>query len=198
MNKKVQSSIDEFLINTKISVVDIETTGFNHNRDCIVEIGIVELDLATGKCVKLFDNIILEDHFSPVFEDTWIFLNSSLTFNDVLSAQNFRYYKEQIQKIFDHYLVTAYNKEFDFGFLKHRGFKINELPCPMITATNIIKLPPKIPDTLYKWPNVEESWKFYYPDIPYVEQHRAYDDAEHEALIVYEMYKRGHWNLSPS
>ena len=90
-------------------------------------------------------------------------------------------------------MAAAYNKEFDFGFLKYRGFKIQELPCPMIAATNIIKIPPKLPDTLYKWPSVEESWSFYFPETTYFELHRAYDDALHEAMIIYEMYTRGHW-----
>ena len=62
---------------------------------------------------------------------------------------------------------------------------------------DIIKLQPKLPDTLYKWPSVEESWSFYFPEKPYVELHRAYDDALHEAMIIYEMYRRGHWIFKP-
>ncbi|MHA1729383.1 MAG: 3'-5' exonuclease [Promethearchaeota archaeon] len=186
-------TLDYFMKRNIIVVVDIETTGFSHKRDCIVEIGICELDLDTGKCKKLFDRLILEEHLSSRHIDEWIFENSNLEFEDVLKAKPLESYREEIQRIFNKYLATAFNKRFDFDYLKDRGFKINELPCPMIKATNILKLPPKKPNTLYKWPSVEEAWVYYHPDIKYIEQHRAYDDAVHEALIVFEMFKKGHW-----
>ncbi|KKN18291.1 hypothetical protein LCGC14_0957340 [marine sediment metagenome] len=46
-------TLDDFIRGETIAVVDIETTGFSHQKDCIVEIGIYELDLSTGKCRQL-------------------------------------------------------------------------------------------------------------------------------------------------
>ena len=62
MKIQIQARIDDFIKKKSISVIDIETTGFSHFNDCIVEIGIVELDLLTGKCTKLFDQVILEEN----------------------------------------------------------------------------------------------------------------------------------------
>lgn len=59
---------------------------------------------------------------------------------------NFKYIKPNIQKIINDHPegITAFNKRFDFGFLKDRGITIeNELPCPMMEATPICKLPKK-------------------------------------------------------
>jgi DNA polymerase-3 subunit epsilon len=42
-----------------------------------------------------------------------------------------------------------------------------------------------------KWPKVEEAWEYFFPDIKYIEAHRALDDAQHEALIAHELYKLG-------
>ena len=42
-----------------------------------------------------------------------------------------------------------------------------------------------------KNPNVEEAFKFFFPDIQYSEKHRGLDDAKHEAMIVYKLYQMG-------
>ncbi|KKN06933.1 hypothetical protein LCGC14_1072340, partial [marine sediment metagenome] len=42
-------------------------------------------------------------------------------------------------------------------------------------------------------PNVEETWNYLFPDKKYSEKHRSYDDVFHEALIVFELYKRNKW-----
>lgn len=94
------------------------------------------------------------------------------------------------QEIFDKYPATAYNKSFDFGFLRDRGLKINDLPCPMMLSTGICKIP-FANGSGTKWPTVEEAWGFFFPGVDYSEKHRGTHDAEHEALIVHELYKRG-------
>ncbi|HEC36968.1 MAG TPA: 3'-5' exonuclease [bacterium] len=179
--------------NNSIIVVDIETTGLYYEEDSIVEIGICELDLDSGECSELFNQLIRERDFSSKYQNAWIFKNSDLIYEDILNAKPLKVYKKELRKIFKDYPATAYKKRFDFDFLTNRGFKIKELPCPMIIATNILKLPPRKGGTVYKYPTVEETWNFYFPDKKYTEKHRAYDDAVHEALIVYEMYRRKEW-----
>lgn len=176
-----------------ILVVDIETTATRFHEGYIVEIGICKLNLDDGKITPIFDSIVREKGFSERDQNAWIFQNSNLKFEDVLKSPEFDTVKPQIRKIFENTPSTAYNKRFDFGWLRSRGLEIVELPCPMIAATPILQLPPKYEEFDFKYPKVEEAWDYYYPDLDYIEKHRAYDDAEHEAMIIYAMYKLKHW-----
>ena len=193
MVEKVRITLDDFIRRELIVVVDIETTGFSHQEDCILEISVCKLDLDSGVCSELFNKVIKEKHYSMKHRRAWIFKHSDLRYEDILNAKPLSFYKKQLQRIFNIFPATAFNKRFDFDFLKDRGFLIKELPCPMIIATNILKLPPRKPNTLYKWPSVEETWKYFFPEKEYIEKHRAYDDSVHEALIIFEMYKRNKW-----
>ena len=56
---KVPLTLDDFIKGKTIAVVDIETTGFSHQKDCIVEIGVCELDLNSGICLQIHSKIIL-------------------------------------------------------------------------------------------------------------------------------------------
>ncbi len=180
----------------QIAVIDIETSGFQNQGGLIVEIGIVGLDLETGNITNEFDAIVKENAFSERHARNpfgWVFKNSDLNYEDVASANSLDSYMSEIQSILDKYPLgaTAFNKQFDFGFLKSRGLKIKELPCIMLTATDLVNLPPNPGYNTPKWPKVEEAWEYFFPDTEYVEAHRALDDARHEALIAYELYKLG-------
>lgn len=174
----------------KIAILDIETTGFSPQMDCIIEIGVVELCLETGERRVLFDEIIKEDRYTENHRNSWIFSNSDLSHEQVMNANALN--SEALQKIFDEYLVTAYNKRFDFNFLKHRGFTLKELPCPMEIATSICRIPTQW-GRGYKWPKVTEAYKILIGDDNYIEKHRGASDAFDEAQIVYELYRRGHY-----
>ncbi len=186
-------TLDDFIKGETIAVVDIETTGFSHQKDCIVEIGVCELDLDSGKCIELFNKIVREPHFSQQYQNAWIFQNSDLRYEDVLEAKPLNDYRKELQRIFNEYSATAYNIRFDFDFLINRGFVLKELPCPMVIATDILKISLPKSNKQYKWPNVQETWDFFFPNSDYVEKHRAYDDAVHEAQIVFELYKQKKW-----
>jgi len=177
----------------KIVVVDIETTGFLNTGGLIVEVGIILLDLETGETECTYNELVKEENFGEEHNESWIFDNSDLTHGEIMSANSLD--KDKIQKIFDEYPATAYNKAFDFGFLRSRGLIINDLPCPMLLSTDICKIPSQ---NGYgnKWPKVQEAWDFFFPDTDYIEEHRGADDAKHEALIVHELYKRGVFNCS--
>ena len=184
-----------------ILVLDIETTGFLNQGGKIVEIGIVKLDLDTGNIVPIYNSLIKEQgldasHTRGNFG--WIFKNSDLNFEDVLEARSLESQKEEIQDILDSYRVTAYNKAFDFGFLKDRGFHIKELDCPMLLSTPIVKLPAAYGRKGFKWPKVEEAWHYFFGDTGYDEAHRGLDDAAHEAKIVYKLYQMGEFPYTVS
>ena len=180
----------------EIAVIDIETSGFQKQGGLIVEIGIVGLNLETGLVTNEFDSIVKENEFNEVHSKHpygWVFQNSDLRYNDVLSANNLTDMLPEIQNVLNKYSLgaTAYNKAFDFGFLRSRGLQIKELDCIMLSATPVVNLPPNPGYSTPKWPKVEEAWEYFFPQVEYKEAHRALDDARHEALIAYELYKLG-------
>lgn len=186
----------------EIVIVDIETSHTNKKIGSIVEIGISKLNLGNGERKIIYDELVKEDSFGEKDRDAWIFKNTDMKFEDVMAAKPID--MGIIQSIFNKYRATAYNKNFDFGFLKDKGFIINELNCPMIGSTNIVKAPfknnwrpPHIPKNQeYKWPSVQESWDFLFgKDTGYIEKHRGGDDSLREAKIVYEFYKKHGFDL---
>lgn len=177
----------------KILIVDIETSGFSYQKDVIFEIGVVELDLSNGNITTLFDSLIREPHLSARHREAWIFSNSDMTAEMVRNAPKIEDVRSEAQRIFDGYEgMTAFNRNFDFGFLLNRNFKLPKpLPCPMLLSTDIIKLPNKNGYPGFKWPSAQEAWDYYFPNTPYQEKHRGADDATIEAKIIYKMYELG-------
>ncbi len=173
-----------------IWIIDIETTWFFNTWGLIVEVWIASLNLETWEIVWIYDSLVKEDSFTESHKNAWIFSNSDLSASEVMEAPSLQ---SQLPIIQDHinsfsHGITAYNKAFDFTFLKDRSITIaKELPCPMIVATPILKLP----STWYgdhKRPSVEEAWDFLIKS-EYDEKHRGLDDALHEAKIVYRLYE---------
>lgn len=178
----------------RILIIDIETTGFLQKGGTIVEVGMIELDLETGKKEIVFDSVCHEEGITrEQVESSWIVANSDLTVEDVRTSPKLKDLIPMIQTIVDQYPLgmTAFNRDFDEKFLTSRGIVFGELlPCPMLISTDICKLPsPR--GRGFKWPKVEEAYAFFFPERDYVEKHRGADDAMHEADIVYELYKRG-------
>jgi len=171
-----------------IAVIDLETTGFSATKNNIVEIGIARLDVLTGEVTKLLDVVVRELSFGPHCKKAWVFKNTSLTYEEVLKAKPLEFYRKEIQAIFDKYPMTAFNSSFDFRFLRARDFIIDiTVPCLMHSSTNILKIPH--PKYTFKKPNFQEAWNFFNKEMKYVEAHRAYDDAEHEAYYAFDLFK---------
>jgi DNA polymerase-3 subunit epsilon len=182
-----------------ILVVDIETTGFLNQGGLIIEIGIVKLNLENGEISPAFNSLIREPTFS--YSHTkgqfgWIFKNSDINPADIAEAPSLESQRDIIQFLFDKYYATAYNKEFDFGFLKDRNFSIKELPCPMLTAAPIINLPPDPGFTDTKLPSIYDAWYYFFENDFYLQDNRGLDDAMHEAKIVYKMYQLNLYDIS--
>ncbi|MBY9021579.1 MAG: hypothetical protein KGD67_10990 [Candidatus Lokiarchaeota archaeon] len=160
----------------------------------ILEVGIVELSLVTGDTKILFDSLVKEFPFGDIHRNAWIFNNSDLKFEDFKNAPSLDHVKNQIQEILDQYSLTAYNNLFDFGFLESRGFVIKkDIPDIMAVAKEACRI--MRPRGGYKIPKMQEAWDNLFPNTNYIEKHRAVDDAIHEAIILYEMYKRGEYKV---
>lgn len=179
----------------KILIIDIETTDFLDLGGKIVEIGMVELNLENGERKIVFDEVC---HERPItlkeVEKAWIVKNSDLTVDMIRRSRNLELMRKEVQDIINSYSLgcTAFNNEFDFGFMERKKFVIpKKLACPMKLSTDILKLPGRRPGD-YKWPKVQEAWDFFFgKETGYIEKHRGADDAYHEAAIVYELYLRG-------
>lgn len=176
-----------------ILIIDIETSNFLDKGGKILEIGIVELNLEFGERNIIWDKMC---HERPItkeeVENAWIIENSDMTVEEVQNSEELKDQKEEIQELINRYEygATAFNNKFDFGFMENSGFTFpKKLDCPMLLSTDIVKLPGKFGN--YKWPSVEEAYKFFFPDSNYVELHRGADDALHESEIVLELFKRG-------
>ncbi|MFW6272553.1 MAG: hypothetical protein ACOC2U_02085 [bacterium] len=182
----------------EILIVDIKTTGYLNQGGKIIEIGIVKLDLETGNKEPIYDSLIKEDgfdisHTKEPFE--WGFNNSNLSFQQVLQAPNLENQRELIQDLFYEYKATAYDKQFNFGFLKDRGFKINELACPMLILTPLINLKSN-KENKSKGPTLKEAFEFLYKHMIYGDEyHSALHDSVHAASIVYELYRQGRMDI---
>jgi len=177
-----------------ILILDIETTGFLNQGGKIVELGIVQLDLDTGEKEIIFNEVCHEKGITlSDIESSWIINNSDLNINCVKYSGTLESKKNRIQNILDSYPLgaTAFNNDFDFGFLENRGLVFpKKLPCPMKLSTDICKIPhPNGRGN--KWPKVEEAHLHFFGDIGYVEKHRGADDAFFEADIVMKLYELG-------
>jgi len=187
----------------ELLVLDIETTGVNHRTSKIVEIGIVHLNLNDGVITPIFNEIIKEKGFGKNKNDvnTWIFENSNLSYSDCLLGKNILEYKNLLNLLFKHYYVTAYNKKFDFTFLKSRGIKIPyEYPDPMLSSTRVLKIPPTKKminvglGNRFKTASVQETYRFLF-DSNKIEPHRAGEDAIMEAEIVKKLYDLNEYKI---
>lgn len=182
----------------KVLIIDIETTGFSHSESSIVEVGIVSLDLNTGSRAILLDKVTYEEKTTiNEIKNSWFYENTDFNGHELLeSGELLTDLLPEIQRIIDSYPLgsTAYNNDFDYGFLESRAIKFpKKLPCPMKLSTPICKIKGKYKG--YKYPKCQEAYDFFFPDEDYLETHRAADDAYHEAKIVHELWKRGVFNI---
>lgn len=177
-----------------IGVIDIETTGFLP-KGKIVEVAVAKANTVTGLCELVFSEVVFEPGVEEEAE-AWIFQNSDLAHAEVMQAKPLSEQLPVIQELIDGFeCVTAFNKQFDFGFLRSRGVVINnEAPCLMLALTPVMRLP-KTRGQGYKWPNLVEAWRFCYPEAEYAVQHRGGDDALQAGNIALRLWGTGGWKF---
>ena len=133
----------------EILVVDLETTGFDSKTDLIVEIGIVLVNTDTKEIKMVFDKPIKETGFDyETHKNSWIFENTTLSVEDVMSAKPIEDYFDEIQGLFDKYKMTAFNKtqikniniKFDTGVWNPQTHNILLSYDPLATAGFIVKI----------------------------------------------------------
>jgi len=169
-----------------VYVIDIETDHLEPDCGSIVEIGIVSLNLESGKIIPMFNSVVRERGY--IYKQGWIFENSSLLYEEVRNAPRLNNYYNRLQRLFSKAFFTAFNQKFDFEWLESRDF---EFPFkwldPMLILTPIMKLPHHYYTN--KYPSVEEAYFFLFEE-KIKEPHRALEDATIEARIIRKMIEK--------
>ena len=178
----------------KMLIIDVETSGFMPSGK-IVEIGAVSLDVETGEISSVFDSLAKPEGITVgEVMNSWIVQNGYIDPAELKTARPLRVVCSEFQSAIDQgewIGATAFNRAFDFPFLEREGVVLpRALPCPMLLATDVCRLPSRNGKAGYKWPKVEEAWA-HLVGTEYVELHRGCDDAIHEARIVWELIKLG-------
>ncbi len=98
---------------SKISFVDLETTGASPNSDRIIEIGILRVE--NGKLVKTYQTLINpETHLPPFIENM-----TGIHAQELENAPTFSQIKEDVENLLKDSVFVAHNVRFDYGFLKN-------------------------------------------------------------------------------
>ncbi len=179
-----------------IYVIDLETANYDPVQDnfstenCMIcEIGIVGLDTKTGRIEKVFNKTCREEQICH--PDSWIFQNTTLTFNKVSGAEPISSFRDELQHILDRGIpVTSWGHDFDLSHLENttRNFTIPmKFWDPKKVLADLLKIPGSYG---YKWPKVHEAYNFFHATQPFYEAHRALDDAKVEAEIIYQAIRK--------
>lgn len=99
-------------------------------------------------------------------------------------------------------LVTSFNQRFDRSMLERdmplMSNVVTWAPDIMEAADTIEEIPRKAHDTATgwrSWPSVQSTYDYLFPEDPYIEKHRALDDALLEAKILAKLFELGIYTL---
>jgi len=181
----------------KLYVLDIETTDLDPTLGNIVEVGIVCLDLIAVIPIPIL-HVFVNECSKDEFEKSWVAKNGSVRWEDVEKGVSY----EDLRKVLFGFsesgespVVIAYNKKFDFEFIKKKtGLTFySPIQDPMLVLTNVIKIKRKNGNG-YKYPSVQEALEYFKINIQ--ESHSALFDAYVESLIIAKMINLGIYDIS--
>jgi len=185
---------------TEVVVVDIETTGFHRNLDRVLEVAAVTVDVEAGTITDLYNNTCRPDGRMGTrrnLERTWIVRNGIMDVDEVLEATPTEIVAEELRQSVGmrNQRWTAFNLAFEEKFLVSTTWRIrtSKLPCIMLAATPVCKLPHIFEYGNrgdYKWPNLEEAYSIII-GRKLEKHHRALEDARHAAEVMLNLIERG-------
>jgi hypothetical protein len=194
--------------NGKIAVIDVEHTGGNPNQGKIVEIGIVDLDINSGEITPIFNSLIREKGFSLKEFSKNYFMNNVNKISPKLVISlgekfTLEYNKQIIQNILQSYKKVFYwdcTNHTERQWLKIKGFDVSNFHDFQFFVKSYLKT-----KNIRKF-NFQYVWNYflnehyinaskYLREPEYYQNHRAYDDAEHEALLLYYLVKEKQFKL---
>ena len=109
---------DKLFNDKKVIVFDTETTGLDCYRDEILQLSVIN---GTGK-------VLFNEYIKPLYKCFWKKAEAihGISPRTVENCKHFKFHKRKIQRVFNKAKVLiAYNADFDLGFLRRAGIKIN-------------------------------------------------------------------------
>ena len=161
----------------EFAVIDLETTGGNHNRDKIIEIGIVKI-----KKLKIVDK--LELLIKPgIGIPEFIQKLTSIKPSDVKDAKIFEEAADEVLEFIGDSILVAHNTSFDIPFLNSELTRMGKAPLKNKSLCTHLMTKYLIPNLLNS--NLNYMSKLF--NIKHKKAHRALDDAyaSAELLLVY-------------
>jgi DNA polymerase III epsilon subunit family exonuclease len=155
--------------------LDFETTGLDHERDQIIEVGMVKSDLTDQNVfmkqffVKLEDGRTLSDYIKQF---------TGLSDPDLIGGLSIKEAEAEIAEFVKGTIVVAHNASFDLGFIKNifvPKFYCTRSICKVIEPT--------------KKANLEEICKRYEISLNRDSGHRAVNDA-FACMEVFKQYRK--------
>jgi len=169
----------------EFAVVDLETTGFSHRCDRIVEIAIVRTN-ERGETIAKYETLV-----NP-HRDVGASAIHKITATDVINAPTFADIKDSVIEMLNNSVIISHNKSFDLGFLKS---EFNRAGIELDTLNGICTL--RLSKILFpELPSRKLEVICEYLDVPIENAHRAYDDCLATAFLFHKMYNTFLENIS--
>ncbi len=167
----------QLLKDLSFTIIDLETTGGNQNKDKIIEIGMTKVEKL--KVTESRDFLVQPNIKIPEF----IQKLTSITPNDVKDSEIFENIIDEVLEFIGDSIIVAHNTAFDVPFLNSELRRMGREPLTNKSiCTNLM--------TKYLIPNILNSNLNYMSrlfNIEHKKAHRAIDDAKAtaELLLIY-------------
>lgn len=155
--------------------LDLETTGFDPEKDDVIEFGAVKFDLKGGRETLQF--LAKPKGRIPSIVKIITKINDDM----LLDAQNFQERAEEVKEFIGNYPIIGHNISFDTGFLKAKGMDLNnpEYDTHILAGMLLQNLPS------YSLEVISQTL-----GLSHAEKHRALDDAIAAMELFIELVKR--------
>lgn len=192
------SDIDQ---NLEIFVLDTETTGLvGCPNDHIVDVAVCRVRPYLGTVEPVMSTVVGHDvsKWPQDQKEAWIFENTDLTLDDVMSATPAPFVAAELQSLLEGRMATSFNVKFDFDrFLYHRPWSLQGrmklTPCIMLSSMPVCRIPGTYDQ--YKWPRLQEAYDMLVDGDPAQigeeQRHRALEDAVMASYVLIELIRRG-------
>lgn len=193
----------------RILVLDTETTGLEGGpRDAVVDVGICEVVLSTGRVADLYSSIVGYDitGWSEEMCHSWIFENTDLTVEAVAAAKPFQAVKSEVMGVIRGKCLTTYNMQFDLDRFLYRepwgipsGFflECDDIMFAAADACRLHQMDERVESAMgFRYPKLDYAYRHILKDedpagIRGKQGHRALSDARVASHLMVKMYRDG-------